>query len=290
MKKSGLIFLVVVLLFGGAGVLQAGQLADSLEQYQQITRGLLAVEQDPGVRAYLQSCLQGAGYLVGLEAGEPGVSKAFDKLVEQRLEAAPQNSGAEAVQKESEAYNTYLFPYRKQEYLTLISLQDQLLQRKYFQSETAPNANFLEGVVNGYWSLTRADHGDPARAFTEPHLGVSPWEAIFRLEPAMTFNHGVHAAILGAAGLSYTFFPEVLGEADQKHFEETFCSTTLKKSGARIGVGAGMDEGEARLLLGAGVQVRAVAVWGLYQPDGDRFLLGISASDLRLFENAFSWF
>jgi len=138
--------------------------------------------------------------------------------------------------------------------------------------------------------LTRADHGNIEKVLSEPHLGISPWEAVIRLEPAATFKHGAQAAVLGAAGLSYTFFPAIDRGKRPPGFEENFWSKWPKKSGGRIAVGVGSSGGKARILLGTGVQINALGLWGLYDLEGRDFLFGLSASDLSIIKKVVPWF
>jgi hypothetical protein len=212
-------------------------------------------------------------------------------LVTSRREAegelTAETSGAQGVVEESNAFILHLQPYRKAEYINLVALQEELLERKYFKSETAKNANFLEGFINGRWSLTRSDYSD---SFDQEHLGIAPWEAIFRFEPALAFDHGAQVAILGTAGLSYAFFPDIERSKTPMVFRENFWSKWVRKSGLRLGVGVGNLDDRAKLLLGAGTQLNALGLWGLYKPDGETFLFGLSASDLSKFKKFISWF
>lgn len=269
----------------------AGRLSDSLAQYKEKTQLLVAEERNPQVKTYLLKCLSGAEPLKGLEAGDLRVPPAFDALVKSRLDAqgelTAETSGAQGVVEENDAFIAYLQPYRKAEYINLVALQEELLERKYFKSETAKNANFLEGYINGRWSLTRSDYSD---SFGQEHLGIAPWEAIFRFEPALAFDHGAQVAILGTAGLSYAFFPDIDRSKTPMVFREDFWSKWVQKSGLRLGVGVGNLDDRAKLLLGAGTQLNALGLWGLYKPDGDAFLFGLSASDLSKFKKFISWF
>jgi hypothetical protein len=294
MKKYCSTLFVCFVLIVQAAVAIAGQLPSSLELYRERVQGVLSEEKNETVKEYLRSCLSAAEPLGGLEAGDSRVLAAFSTLVQMRLAADGkldrETSGSPGVRAEQEAYNTHLQPYLKAEYISLIRLQDQLLERKYFRNETAKNANFLEGIVNSYWSLTRADHSDIRKVLAEPHLGVSPWEAIFRLEPALAVHEGARVAILGTAGLCYAFFPDVVRQEGVVTFKESFWSKWVQKTGGRIGVGVGHIDGDARLLLGTGMQLNAVGLWGLYEPDGSSFMFGVSASDLSKFKKAISWF
>jgi hypothetical protein len=294
MKKTCVTFFIGVVLLVQTAVVLAGQLPASLEQYKEAVQTTLAGEKDDAVKEYLQSSLAAADHLNGLEAVDSRVSAAFSTLVRMRLDAdgrlTAQTSGAPGVRAEQKAYNTHLQPYRKDEYINLIALQDQLLERKYFKTETAKNANFLEGIVNSHWSLTRADHSDIKKVLAESHLGVSPWEAVFRLEPAIAIHRGVLAALLGTAGLSYVFFPDIDRSAAPVTMHDSFWSKWVQKSGGRIGVGVGEMDNHARLLLGTGVQINALGLWGLYEPDGRAFMLGLGASDLSKLKKVFTWF
>lgn len=293
MKKTCVTFFFSFALMLHTTVALAGQLSASLEQYREATQTILAGAKNDDVKEYLRTCLSAADHLNGLEASDSRVSAAFTKLVQMRLAADGKltalTSGDPGVRAEQNAYDTHLQPYRKDEYINLIALQDQLLERKYFKTETAKNANFLEGIVNSYWSLTRADHSDIKKVLSEPHLGVSPWEAVFRLEPAIAIQSGAQVAILGTAGLSYAFFPEINRNQMPATMHESFWSKWLQKSGGRIGIGVGNIDDHARLLLGTGVQINAMGLWGLYKPEGGTFMFGISASDLSKLKKIISW-
>lgn len=292
MKKYYISVFVNFVLIIQTSVVFAAQLSSSLEQYKVKTQILLVQEQNGNVKEYLQSCFNASNYLNGLEAGDARLPDAFTKVVKERKIATGNltASSEPSVRAEESAYNEYLQPYRKKEYINFLALQEQLLERKYFKSETAKNANFLEGYVNSNWSLTRADHSSPSEVFNKPTLGISPWEAIFRLEPTMAFDDGVQAAVLGTAGLSYAIFPEIKRESEVLTFEESFWSQWIQKSGARIGVGVGNLDNQAKLLLGAGTQINAIGLWCLYKPDGNTFMFGLSASDLSKFKKVITWF
>jgi hypothetical protein len=294
MAKRGYFILIGFVLFMQTTVAFAGQLSSSLEQYKARTQTILAEEENEVVKTYLFSCLSAANNLDGLEAGDQGLSAAFSAMVNMRLKAAsdltPETSGMPGVVSENQAYNANLQPYIKSNYVNLIALQDQLLERKYFKTETSKNANFVEGYINSMWSLTRADHSDIKKVLAQPHLGVSPWEAIFRLEPTLAFDHGAQAAILGTAGLSYTFFPDIDSGTTPMKFKEDVWSKWVQKSGVRLGVGVGNLDNHAKLLLGAGTQINALGLWGLYKPDGGTFMFGLGASDLSKLKKFVTWF
>ncbi|GFO65467.1 hypothetical protein M1B72_17060 [Geomonas paludis] len=285
-------FLVGVVFLVQTTVALAGQLSSSVEQYKMKVQLARANETNVIVQTYLEACLTGASALDGLEVGDPRVPDALKTAKNARIKAigglTPDTSNSSGVSAEVDAYNMNLQPYLKSHYINLVSLQDQLLERKYFKTETAKNANFLEGYVNSNWSLTRADH--TGEALHRPNLGISPWEAIFRFEPTLAFEHGAQVAIMGTAGLSYTFFPEIDQNTMPFVFKENFLSNWVRKSGFRLGIGVGNLDERAKLLLGAGTQLNALGLWGLYKPDGSSFMFGLSASDLSKFKKAVSWF
>lgn len=294
-KKPAIAFFVGLLLIVQAEILPAGQLSSSLEQYKQETRTLLAAEANEAVKKYLGAVLAAADQLNGLEAGDARLPAAFSKVVAARLDAddslTSETSGTSGVQAEQKAYNTYLQPYRKEEYINLIALQDRLLERKYFKTETAKNANYLEGLVNSRWSLTRTIQSPMTKVLEEhPHLGVSPWEAIFRIEPTIAFHDGSQVALLGTAGLSYTFFPTVDRSKTPATLHETFLSDWVQKTGGRVGVGVGWKDSRSHFLAGVGIQLNAVGLWGIYQPDDQIFMLGLSTSDLSKLQKVLPWF
>jgi hypothetical protein len=55
-------------------------------------------------------------------------------------------------------------------------------------------------------------------------------------------------------------------------------------------VGAARLDYGTKFVFGGGVQVNAVAVWGLYEPKQKRWMLGVSASDLEKLKKVFGYF
>jgi hypothetical protein len=294
MRKAGIGFFIGFVLIVQTHVALAGTFSKSLEQYKEETRTALQAETNKEVKKYLLILLEGANRLNGLEVGDDRLPGAIDALVKERLEADDLLTGtasrSPAVRAEKAAYDNYLQPYSKRQYIWRIGLQEELLERKYFQTETAKNANYLEGLVNSRWSLTRADLSALNRTPVDPHLGVSPWEAIFRIEPALAFHDGTQVALLGTAGLSYTFFPDIDLDQTPPALHETFWSDWIKKTGGRVGIGVGRKDNRSHLLAGVGVQINAIGLWGIYQPDDRIFMLGLSASDLSGLKKVLPWF
>lgn len=294
MKRIFITISVGIVIFARTFVSVAGQLSSDVELYNREVAPLVKTTTNTVVREYLASCLCGAAQLKGLEAYDSRTSTAFDNLVTERIKWVDVLGHGDrrdpVVALESESYNKHLYPYREAEYVNLVRLQDELFERKYFKNETAKNANIIEGAVNSHWLLTRAERGDPKEILKMPTLGVSPWEAILRFEPAIVFDNGGQAAVMGTFGLTRTFFPSVDHGVNGATFDESFWSKTVQKAGLRAGVGAEIDNDQAKVLLGVGAQVWSVGVWGFYKPDDSEFLIGVSMSDLSKLKKIFGWF
>jgi hypothetical protein len=282
-----------LLLFLHATLAFADQFAASLEQYASDVNAALAAERQPVAKVYLQGRLGDVALLRGFAVTHPGLTEAFNQVVARRIAAdglLTAETTTANVQRETKSYNDHLEPYRAQQFRDLIALQDQLLQRKYFKTKTAKNANYIEGWVNSHWSLTRIDHSETMKVLAMPTFGVSPWEAIFRFEPTAAMRGGPQAAIMGTAGLSHAYFPSVDRSSVPPAFQESFASEWLKKSGLRVGAGAGRFDGKTRFLLGPGIQVNALGVWGLYDPKDKSWMLGLSTADLSKLKKMLGWF
>jgi hypothetical protein len=172
--------------------------------------------------------------------------------------------------------------------LSVIECQGDLLKRKYFKTATTESANFLEGYANSRFSFTSANL--QATADTK-NLGITPDEIIFRFEPTLVFEGGAQAAIIGTVGLTHTYFPPVIRDrSGSVSLGKSATSVFPEKAGLRCGIGAGMIDDKARLLIGAGVQLHAFGIWGLYEPKRSNFLLGISVSDLSKVKKVIGWF
>lgn len=293
MRKLCIAIFVCSIMFIQTAAL-AGQLSASLEQYKMRVNAVLAGTQDEIVKEYVQTCLTAADQLNGLEAGDPRVYDAFKAMVTFRSKAddllTARISGDPAVRKETVAYNEYLQPYLKEKYINLIKLQDELFERKYFKTEIAENANFIEGYINGHIGFTRTDNGNPSEVLDQPTLGVSPLEMVFRLEPAFVFNNGQQMMIFGTAGLSYTYFPNIDRSKTPRSFNESFWSKYVQKSGIRLGAGVNQINNNTRLLFGTGIQINILALWAIYEPDNHNYVLGLGTSNLSIFDNFLPWF
>jgi hypothetical protein len=290
LRRAFVLALSLCLPFGGV---HAAEFRSALDKYEAEVSALISQEQDLAVKEYLEGRLADARTLDASEQGNPELPVKLAELVQKRITVRPSPTirHSPAAIAEEQVYGRELARYIGEDYINLVKLQDELLSRKYFKTETAQNANFIEGVINGYWKLTRADQGDPKKILLEePTLGVKPWEAIFRFEPTIAMRNGPQAAVIGTAGLSYTFFPAVNRSGPSVKFDETFSSKVVKKSGGRIGVGAARFGSSTHLLVGSGLQVNALGVWCLYDPRERKFMLGLSTADLSKLQKYLGWF
>ena len=90
--------------------------------------------------------------------------------------------------------------------------------------------------------------------------------------------------------MTYALFPDVVDNEGMPAFDETLCSELVRKVGLRLGVGATLVDEEARLLLGGGMQLRSLALWGLYEPEDQIFMVGAGLADLGWLANYVGWF
>lgn len=294
MKRLWLAVFAGAVFFTQTAVL-AGQLPVSLERYQGEVKELISSTSNEAVKSYLRTCLVAADYLKGLEAEDPRVFEAFNKFVAKYSEGdifitAPQNRRDSAVRKESAAYGKYLAPYRDADYINLVRLQDQLFERKYFKTEIAGNSNYFESWLNDHWAFTSAATGDVITVFSEPSLGVPPWEVVVRAEPAFVFNNSTQTILLGVLGLSYTYFPAIDRSTTPALFKESILSEYVQKSGVRLGAGVGQIKDKASFLLGIGAQINILGVWVFYEPDNKSGVLGFAVNNLSILKSVLPWF
>lgn len=271
----------------------SSEFQDDVARYAVEVEQTASQETDDGASQYLRECLAALGPLRRAEQGEADLSKVLRGFIAARIraQAAPGDPATlrrPGPRAEQRAYDDYLFRYSKEEYLVALALQRELLERKYFKTQTAPNSNFVEGLLNGAWDLTRTDQSEAA--LHRPDLGVSSWEAIARFEPAAIVHESANIAIVGTLGLSNTLFPRVLGSGADRTLEETFASSWVRKWGVRLGAGAIRVDGDTRFVTGPGVQVNALAIWALYQPYDDSVRLAVGVSNLAKLQKAIGWF
>ncbi len=166
-----------------------------------------------------------------------------------------------------------------------------LFDRKYFHDPDDQGGNFIEGWLNSRLAWFRsAQIGDPG---WEASAGVSPWEGIARLEPIGSLDGQGSLGMMAALGTTYHFFPAAgATESGAPRAEEGgLLADWLQRAGLRAGVGVSERDGETvDLLLGAGVQLRSLTVWGLWNPEEDEFSVGFGAADFRWVTEALTVF
>ncbi|WP_196157836.1 hypothetical protein [Reinekea sp. G2M2-21] len=291
MSKRIVLFLTVVFFFPVPFAV-AESFQDDLIRYVDEVTVMLEEQTDDEIIHYLNNSLilvnsmrdNASRKLVDTHALE-SLGEAYFLLPEELSLAAIQS---QAIQTESELYRRYIQPYIKQNYLIFLSAQQNILQRKYF-SLNDHNANFVEGYLNSKLPLTRINLNDTL-AKQDPYLGVSPWEATFRVEPAMVFVNQLAPALLLTLGATFTVLPEVNLSVSPPDFQETFATRFIQKAGPRIGFGAMQKEGEVQWVMGAGMHLRSVAIWALYDYSDQKVALGVGLSDISVLAKVIGWY
>lgn len=302
MKTNARYYILLLAFLSLATLVRADDLTEGLNLYKTGLRQALTElpPESPDeevnlteARTYLKLCLIHSSVLEGIELTNPGVSTALKQFATLHNEArdvvvtgTPRHP---SIRVEHAAYVEHLQGINADAYLAWAKLQNQLLERKYFKTSTSENANFLESYVNGHLSLTKSDPGGLRQIEPPKPLGVSPWEALFRFEPTLAMRGGPQPAIMGTAGLTHTFFPDVIGGV-RPTLQETSWSRSLKKAGGRIGIGVGEVNDKTELLLGVGLQLHSVGIWAVYEPDQEIWMLGLSTADLKKLRKAIGVF
>lgn len=217
---------------------------------------------------------------------------------QERIEDVPEEDAARALA-ESDALNRAVFEWTKRHqdswtaalgpmlepgYVAELVVRRELLARKYLQDEYAEGGNFLEGLVNSRFPLTRFQEG--AEAWYR-EAGVSAFEVPFRIEPLIGLqDDGLSKGLLVSTGLLLHLFPEVEVDGFQARNEESFWSEYLKRVGLRIGAGVGWERGEAgAFVLGAGLQLRSFSAWAVHDFEQDDTSLMLGLSDLGFLQD-----
>ncbi|MFK7740056.1 MAG: hypothetical protein AB8H80_06995 [Planctomycetota bacterium] len=159
-----------------------------------------------------------------------------------------------------------------------------LFARKYFHDPKDEGGNLVEGYLNSRFDLFRsAQLGEHGGADDSSPYGVSPWEAIARLEPFASVDGSSDVGLLGAVGITRHLFPNGQGE--------DLWSRYLQRVGLRLGAGATMGSGEAGdFVLGVGVQLRSWTVWTLWNAEDEDVIVGIGSGDFRWLGELTTWF
>jgi len=243
---------------------------------------------DESIKAYLEGCAQRAASLLRLADAQPPDTLAIraalrslkDYRNRQKDSLGPLTDlGRGLLQAENRGHWPPLATYLDGEYLQYLVVKRELLERKYFEEDDPAQANLLEGWINGRFDLFRYDEqgGEWYR-----HHGVSAWEVTVRTEPVVVFSDTHDAGVLFAGGLLYNFFPAVTQRPDDPYTAdayEGFFSRRVKRVGLRAGAGAVFDGEGPDLVLGLGLQVRAVSLWATYQPEDSDWSLAFGISE-----------
>lgn len=266
-----------------------------IDRYIDQVRGLVAQLSDPPgedgeIRAYLVGCVERATFLRTL-AASPATERPL-LFIELTRFTAYRNSGKEGLGKlttlgrrllreeNRKAWPT-LGRYLMDDYVRSLVVRKALYERKYFEEDDPKQANLLEGWINSRFDLLRTRDGEAA--WYRRH-GISAWEATVRTEPIVLVTRSADVAVLFAGGLLYNFFPEVGQDPDDPFsasVKDGFWSRQVKRVGLRGGAGAVFDGEGPDLLVAVGVQVRAITLWGSYEPEDTAWSLAVGVSDWR---------
>ena len=244
--------------------------------------------ENQSIKEYLDGCVQRATALLRLVDARPVDTLAIraalrdfkDYRNDKKNKLGPLTDlGRELLQAENRGHWPPLASYLEGDYLEYLVVKHELLERKYFEEDDPTQANLLEGWINGRFDLFR--YREKGEAWYRHH-GVSAWEATVRTEPVVVFSGANDAGVLFAGGLIYDFFPEVSQRPDDPYtadVHEDFLSRQVKRVGLRVGAGAVFDGEGPDLLLGLGLQVRAVSLWATYQPEDTDWSLAFGISE-----------
>ncbi|MCA8950212.1 MAG: hypothetical protein KDE27_11970 [Planctomycetes bacterium] len=188
---------------------------------------------------------------------------------------------------EAGLWNEHLQPILQRESQQYLERRSQLFARKYFHDPDDDGGNLIEGIVNSSFELFRSDQvgavPDGRRSWPDSY-GVSPWEAVARIEPFAAIDGEARFGALGALGVTRHLFPGQDGK-------ETFLSEYVQRFGLRLGAGVTSRNNETGdLVLGVGLQVRSLTVWTLWDGEEDEVFVGLGSGDFRWLDELTTWF
>jgi len=244
--------------------------------------------EDQSIKAYLDGCVARAAELLALATATPPDQAAI--LIELRRVMDERNRaknalgeltelGRHLLREENRQQWPALGTYLKGDYLQYLVVKRELLERKYFEEDDPAEANLLEGWINGRVGFLQ--YRERSQAWYRAH-GVSAWEVTVRTEPVVLLAGSNDAGVLFAGGLLYNFFPEVAQRPDDPFTADVtdgFLAKQVKRIGLRAGAGAVFDGEGPDLLLGLGLQVRAISLWATYQPEDTQWSLAFGISE-----------
>jgi len=243
---------------------------------------------DQSIKVYLDGCVARAADLLALATASPPDPPALlaelRRVVDQRNRAKNglgdlTELGRHLLREENRQQWPSLGAYLMGDYLEYLVVKRELLERKYFEEDDPAEANLLEGWVNGRVGFLQ--YRERSQAWYRSH-GVSAWEVTVRTEPVVVLAGSNDVGVLFAGGLLYNFFPEVTQRPDDPFTADVadgFLSKQVKRVGLRAGAGAVFDGEGPDLLLGLGVQVRAISLWGTYQPEDTEWSIAFGISE-----------
>lgn len=218
-----------------------------------------------------------------VRGGQVGFLSALDALSRRLREQDQPESRLDPIfefrSAEDRIYRDTLYAEARQDFEIDNERRLQLLERKYFHDPEDDGGNFLEGLLNSSLALTETYQiGDPGWRTSPRAEGVSPWEAVARIEPVYSFADETELGAVAAIGLTRHFFPEFEGASAT--VKETPLSEWVKRAGVRIGAGVLDHPGESPdFATGAAIQLGSFSVWGLYNFEEDDFSVAIGAAD-----------
>jgi hypothetical protein len=284
-----LALLVLAPLTGAAGELpDAGEIRTYITGVQELAAEIADPPgADQSIKAYLDGCVARATGLLARATATPldrdALLAELRRVMDERNRAKNTlgeltDRGRDLLRKENRQWPA-LGSFLRNDYLEYLVVKRELLERKYFEEDDPAEANLLEGWVNGRVGFLQ--YRERSQAWYRSH-GVSAWEVTVRTEPVVVLSGSNDAAVLFAGGLLYNFFPDVSQREDDPFTADvtgSFLSKQVKRVGLRAGAGAVFDGEGPDLLLGLGLQVRAISLWGTYQPEDTEWSLAVGISE-----------
>jgi len=245
---------------------------------------------DGEIRGYLTGCVERASFLRDL-AASPATEQSL-LFVELKRFTAFRNTAKDGLGSLTplgrsllRAENGEAWPalghYLMDDYVRGLVIRKALYERKYFEEDDPKQANLLEGWLNSRFDFCRTRDG--AQAWYRRD-GVSAFEVTVRTEPVVLVTRSTDVAVVLAGGLLYNFLPAVgqdAGDPFRAAVHDDLLSRQVKRVGLRAAAGAVFDGAGPDLLVGAGVQVRAISLWATYQPEETAWSLAVGVSDWR---------
>jgi hypothetical protein len=133
----------------------------------------------------------------------------------------------------------------------------------------------LEIYFNGLFGFTSTE----LHNLSEPYYGIKPWEISARFEPVGFLKKKNITGVIFSLGTIYNFFPDVATGGGEAVAKDNFVSGKLKRMGLKLGAGGRLKE-KFEWMAGAGLQLRAVTIWGLYGFDEKKGEIAFGLNDI----------